>query len=155
MKTLLVLLIGAAIGIGAYIYFREPGNRPKLDRAGDKISEGASSVKEKWNDKIADLDTDHIKDELARTGKVIRKKAQQAGAAISDATADARITTEIKGKLAVESDLSSLKISVNTTDGVVTLSGSVSSHDAIQKAMTIALAVDGVTQVISTLQMKP
>lgn len=154
MKTLLVLLIGAAIGIGTYIYFKEPGNRPKLDRAGDKISEGADTVKEKWNDKMGDLDTDHIRDELARTGKVIRKKAEQAGTAISDATADARITTEIKGKLAVESDLSTLKISVNTTGGVVTLAGTVSSPEAIQKAMKIALAVDGVTQVISTLQVK-
>jgi hypothetical protein len=154
MKTLLILLIGAAIGIGAYIYFKEPANRTKLDKTGDKISESANTVKEKWNDKIGDLDTDHIRDELARTGKVIRKKAEQAGAVISDAAADARITTEIKGKLAVESDLSALKISVNTTDGVVTLSGTVSSTDAIQKAMKIALAVDGVTQVVSTLQVK-
>ena len=154
MKYLLILFIGAAIGIGAYVYFKEPANRPHLSRAGDKISEGADAVKEKLNDKVGALDIDRIKDELARTGTVIRKKAQQAGTAISDATADPRITTEIKGKLALESDLSSLKISVNTTGGVVTLSGSVSSHEAIQKAMNLALAVDGVTQVVSTLQVK-
>src|SRR4030095_12155965 len=105
------------------------------------------------NDKF-DLNTNEIKEELARTGKVIRKKAEQAKTAIAGATADARITAEIKGKLALESDLSALKISVNTTDGVVTLSGTVSSHEAIQRAMKIALAVDGVSQVISTLQVK-
>ncbi|MEO5804167.1 MAG: BON domain-containing protein [Verrucomicrobiota bacterium] len=154
MKTLLVLLIGAAIGIAGYIFFRESG-KPKFQRAGDKISEGADTVKDKWNDKVGDLDTDRIRDELARTGKVIRKKAEQARVAIADATADARITTEIKSKFAVESDLSALKISVNTTEGVVTLSGTVSSHEAIQKAMQIALAVDGVSQVVSTLQVKP
>lgn len=154
MKTLLVLLIGVAIGVGAYMYFKEPANRPNLNKAGDKISEGADTVKEKWNDKVGELDTDRIKEELAKTGKVIRKKATQAGAAISDAAADARITTEIKGKLAVEPGLSALKISVDTTDGVVTLAGTVSSHEAIQKAMNLALAVDGVTQVISTLQVK-
>ncbi len=154
MKTFLVLLIGAAIGVGAYIYFKEPGNRPTLGKAGDKISEGADAVKEKWNDNVGELDTDRIKDELAKTGKVIRKKAKQAGAAISDAAADARITAEIKGKLAVEPGLSALKISVDTTDGVVTLAGTVSSHEAIQKAMNLALAVDGVAQVISTLQVK-
>ena len=54
----------------------------------------------------------------------------------------------------MESDISSLKISVNTTGGVVTLSGTVLSHEAIQKAMQLALAVDGVTQVISSLQIK-
>ncbi len=154
MKILLVLLIGAAIGVGAYIYFKEPANRPDLERAGDKISEGAESVKEKWDENVGELDTDRIRDELAKTGKVIRKKAKQAGAAISDATADARITTEIKGKLAVDPNLSVLTISVNTTEGVVTLSGSVPSHDAIQLAMNLALAVDGVTQVVSSLQVK-
>ena len=154
MKTFLILLIGAAIGVGAYIYFKDPGNRPKLNKAGDKISEGADAVKEKWNDNVGELDTDRIKDELAKTGKVIRKKAKQAGAAISDAAADARITTEINGKFAVEPGLSALKISVDTTDGVVTLAGTVESHEAIQKAMNLALTVDGVTQVISTLQVK-
>ena len=106
MKYLLILFIGAAIGIGAYVYFKEPANRPHLSRAGGKISEGADAVKEKLNDKVGALDIDRIKDELARTGTVIRKKAQQAGTAISDATADPRITAEIKGKLALESDLS-------------------------------------------------
>jgi hyperosmotically inducible periplasmic protein len=153
MKTLLVLLIGAAIGIAGYIFFRDSFQRSRLERAGDKISESAESLKESINDKV-DLDTNDIREELTRTGKVIRKKAEQARVAIADATADARITTEIKGKFAVESDLSALKISVNTTDGVVTLSGTVSSHEAIQKAMKIALEVDGVSQVISTLQVK-
>ena len=154
MKTLLVLILGAAIGIGAYIFFNQ-SRHPKWQNASDKISESANSVKEKWNETVGELDTNKIKDELAHTGKVIRSKAKQAGNAISDAATDARITTEIKGKLAVESDLSSLKISVNTTDGVVTLAGTVSSPEAIQKAMNLALAVDGVTQVISTLQIKP
>lgn len=153
MKTLLVLIIGAAIGIGGYIFFRDMQRKSPLDRATDKISESAENLKDKVNDKL-DLDTNEIKAELARTGKVIRKKAEQARNAITDAATDARITTEIKSKFAVESDLSALKISVNTTDGVVTLSGTVSSTEAIQKAMKIALAVDGVSQVVSTLQVK-
>jgi hyperosmotically inducible periplasmic protein len=152
MKTLLVLIIGAAIGIGAYIYFRDSG-KSEFEKAGDKISDSANDFKDKISDKM-DLDTDRIKDELARTGKVIRKKAEQAGTAVADATSDTRITGEIKGKFALESDLSALKISVNTTDGVVTLSGSASSAEAIKKAMQLALEVDGVTQVVSTLQVK-
>jgi osmotically-inducible protein OsmY len=154
MKTLLVLVIGAALGIGGYILVREMQHKSPLERATDKISESAEDFKDKVNDKF-DLNTNEIKDELARTGKVIREKAEKAKSAIVDATSDARITTEIKSKFAVESDLSALKISVNTTDGVVTLSGTVASHEAIQKAMKIALAVDGVSKVISTLQVKP
>ena len=154
MKTLLILLVGAAIGVGVYLFFEEPANRPSLDKATDKISEGADVVKEKWTDKVGELDTDRIQEELEKTGKVIRKKAEQAGSAISDAAADARITAEIKGKFAVERDLSALKISVDTTGGVVTLAGTVSSPSAIKIAMNLALSVDGVSQVISTLQVK-
>ena len=154
MKIFLALLIGAAIGIGAYIFLRSPTTHPKLERTENRVSEKAGELKTKLQDKVSDLDTDQIKDELKRTGKVIRKKAEQAGAAISDATADARITTAIKTRMTLESDLSAFKISVNTTEGVVTLSGTVSSPEAIQKAMNLALAVDGVTQVISTLQVK-
>ena len=147
-------MVGAAIGVGGYIFFTESGTGPKLEKTGEKIAEGAEAVKEKWTDKVGELDTDRIKEELSKTGKVIAKKAEQAGSAISDVAADARITAEIKSKLAVESDLSVLKISVDTTGGVVTLAGTVSSHAAIQKAMKLALSVDGVRQVISTLQVK-
>ena len=62
-----------------------------------------------------------IKEDLARGGQIVRRKAREAGQAIADATADARITTAIKGKLLANRDLSALSISVNTTGGVVTL----------------------------------
>ncbi len=154
MKTLIVLLLGAALGIGAYIYFKEPQNRTELDRAGEQISEGAGQLKEKITESVGELKTEDIREELARTGQVVRKKAAETGARIADATTDAKMTATIKGKFALESDLSALSISVNTTRGVVTLSGSVSSHEQIKKAMRIALATEGVTEVISTLQVQ-
>ena len=40
----------------------------------------------------------------------------------------------IKAKLVADADLSVLQVSVNTTDGVVTLSGSVSSAEKVAKA---------------------
>jgi hyperosmotically inducible protein len=101
------------------------------------------------------LTSDNIKDELARTGKVIRRKSEAAGHAIADATADARITGAIKAKIVADPNLSALSISVSTTDGCVTLAGTASSVDNIRRAMTIAYDTDGVTQVISTLSVKP
>jgi len=154
MKTLFVLLIGAAIGIGLYIFTKEPGSRSDLDRAGEKISEGAGQVKDAFNQQITNIDTEQIKEELARTGRVVQKKAEEAGAKIADAAADARITAAIKSKFTVEPDLSVLSISVNTTRGVVTLAGQASSHENIKKAMRLALETDGVTEVVSTLQVK-
>lgn len=154
MKTLLVLFIGAAIGIGAYIYWKHPEHRPGFDAAGAKISNGAEQVTQKLSQSITNLDTEQIKAEMERTGQVVRKKAEEACAKFSDAAADARITAEIKGKFAVDSQLSALKISVNTTDGVVTLAGSVTSHELVKKAMRIVWDTEGVKEVVSTLQVK-
>ncbi len=100
------------------------------------------------------LGPQQIKDELARTGQIVRKKAEQAGKAIADATADARTTGAIKAKLLRESQLASLNISVNTTAGIVTLSGSVSAPEDIGKAVMLSLETDGVKEVISTLQVR-
>ena len=94
-----------------------------------------------------------LKEELAGTGQVIRRKAEQTGKAIADATADARITTAIKGKLLANRELSGLSISVSTTGGIVTLSGPVASAEDIGKAMLVALQTEGVKEVISTLQI--
>ena len=101
------------------------------------------------------LRPEDIKDELARTGQVVRRAANEAGHAIADATADARITAAIKAKLLASRDLSALKISVNTTAGVVTLSGAVASSEHISKAILLAMETDGVREVVSTLQVKP
>lgn len=104
---------------------------------------------------MLDLRTNDIKEELARTGQVIRRKARDAGQAIADATADARITTAIKAKLIANRELNGMGISVNTTAGIVTLSGFVGSTEQIGKAMLLAMETDGVREVISTLQVKP
>jgi hyperosmotically inducible protein len=67
---------------------------------------------------------------------------------------DARITAAIKAKLLTSKELSAWNISVNTTAGVVTLSGIVDSPDEIGRAMVIAMDAEGVREVISTLQVK-
>ena len=99
--------------------------------------------------------TEDLKEELSRTGQVVREKANKLSSKIADATADPRVTATIKSKLLADSTLSALSISVNTTDGVVTLSGSVKTHEHIKKAMDLALSTDGCDKVISTLQVKP
>ena len=112
-------------------------------------------MKNAIKEKLPEIKAEDVKQELARTGKVVRQKAREAGAAIADATADARMTAAIKAKLVADPDLSALKIGVNTTEGLVTLSGTVSSEEKIAKAMNLALSVDGVREVVSTLQVKP
>ena len=130
---------------------------PQLQNAANQVESAAKSAGNAIEEKlrILDLRTNDFKDELDRTGKIVRRKAGEAGKAIADATADARITAAIKAKLLGDRDLSVLSISVNTTGGIVTLSGTVPTPEAISKAMLLAMETDGVQEVISTLQVKP
>jgi len=150
-------MVGIGIGIAAVWYFNHDKNNSQFRSAGEEIKSTAQNAGDTIGDKLKSwrLDPDSISDELKRTGRVIRDKTSQAGQAIKDATADARVTTAIKAKLVKDPDLSAWDIHVDTTDGVVTLSGTVSSSDLIGKAMELALDTDGARQVISTLQVKP
>lgn len=157
MRFLLALLLGIVIGGAAVWFYEENRDDPRLRDAGKQIETAAQSARETIQDKLRSLhlSAGDISNELARTGRVMREKAQKAGQAISNATADARITTKIKAKLLTDTKLSGWDISVSTTDGVVTLSGRVASAADIGKAMLLAMETDGVRQVISTLQVKP
>lgn len=157
MKTFLALVAGVAIGIAAVWYFNHDKNNSQFKSAGEEIKSTAQNAGDTIADKLRSwhLDSESISNELAKTGKVIREKTSEAGKSISDATADARVTTDIKAKFVKDSELSAWDIHVSTTDGVVTLSGTVSSPELIGKAMELALDTDGARQVISTLQVKP
>jgi osmotically-inducible protein OsmY len=157
VRILLALIVGIVIGAAALWYFNTSDGQAQAKKAGEQIGNVAASARDTIEEKLRTLkiSTNDIKDELAHTGAVVRRKAQEAGHALADATADTRTTAAIKTRLLAHPDLSSLGISVNTTGGIVTLSGSVSSPDEISKAMLVALETDGVQQVISTLQVKP
>jgi hyperosmotically inducible periplasmic protein len=67
---------------------------------------------------------------------------------------DSVITTKIKADLAEEKMSSLVQINVDTDNrGMVTLSGSAASQSAINKAISIARAVKGVTSVESQIQI--
>ncbi len=157
MRVFLALILGIIIGAAAWWYFSTSEGRSTAKSAGTQVQNAATSALNTVEQKlrVLDLRTNDIKDELARTGQIVRRKTREAGQAIADATADARITAAIKGKLLANRELSAMSISVNTTAGVVTLSGFVSSTEQISKAMLLALETDGVREVISTLQVRP
>jgi osmotically-inducible protein OsmY len=125
--------------------------------AEQKVENAVKTTSDAAQEKIRELHLrpEDIKDELARTVPIVRRAASDAGHAIADATADARVTGAIKTKLVASRDLSALNISVNTTAGVVTLSGFVTSPEDVSKAILLAMETDDVSKVISTLQVKP
>jgi hyperosmotically inducible protein len=65
---------------------------------------------------------------------------------------DTVITTQVKAKLMGEDSLKKSKISVTTTNGVVTLKGSAHSSDAKSAAETAAKSVEGVKSVDNNLR---
>jgi osmotically-inducible protein OsmY len=156
MKFLLVLILGIALGAVAFWYYGNRHEKGRLQSAGEQIESAAKSAGDTIQDKLRSLNLSgsDISNELARTGRVIRQKAHEAGEAISDATADARVTAAIKAKLLRDPALSAWNISVNTTAGTVTISGTASSAENVGKAVLLALETDGVRQVICTLQVK-
>ena len=67
---------------------------------------------------------------------------------------DTATTSEIKAKLLADDIVPSRKVKVETTNGVVQLSGTVDSQAQIERAESIAKAVDGVKSVKNDLKAK-
>lgn len=160
------LVLGIVLGaVGFWFVQKKAAEHPEAQQrykdaaatAYTNASAAASSMSDALKAKLdtLDLHADKIKDELARTGKIVRTKTQDLGAKVADATSDARAVTEIKAKYATDSTLSVWSISVGCTDGHVTLSGTVSSPEDIGRAVAIAYDADGVRDVTSTLAVKP
>jgi osmotically-inducible protein OsmY len=68
---------------------------------------------------------------------------------------DLSITDSVKGKLAADSEMSRLRINVETTDGVVTLSGTVATAAEKSKAEQIARNTEGVMRVVNNITINP
>ena len=160
------LVIGIIMGAVGYWFIQKkaqehPETQQHFEQSAAQAVTNAGVAAQNMSDALAakldmlDLHADQIKDELARTGEVIRRKAHDIGEAAVNTASDARAVTEIKAKYVMDSTLSVWKISVSCSQGHVTLSGTVSSPDDIGKAVALALDADSVRDVTSTIQVKP
>ncbi len=78
------------------------------------------------------------------------EQGDKAGVAINDA----EITTKVKAAIFAEPGLKTLQISVDTIQGVVTLTGSVDNQQNSDRARGLAIAVAGVKDVDNRLMLK-
>jgi osmotically-inducible protein OsmY len=152
-RMLFCFLLGLAAGAGGYWYFQQDAGKARLEQARTQVITNAQRVAGSIKDKLHEITVDEIKEEMGRSSTVVREKARAAGQSIAGAAANARITAAIKTKLVAEPGLSAFSINVDTTDGLVTLSGKVEAHDQIARAVKLALDTDGVHKVVSTLQV--
>ena len=144
----------------------------KLDSAVAKTEQAAADVKVKTEQAAAEakVKTEQaaaeakVKTEssMAKAGEVIKEQTEKveaagkAGAAKVSATIeDVAITAAISSQFAKDTELSAIKIDVDTKNGAVTLNGPAPTAAAKDKASTIAKAVKGVTSVDNKLIVKP
>jgi hyperosmotically inducible periplasmic protein len=149
MRVFVGILLGIIIAVVAVMLLSRDPNRSgvhqdDLSRAGEQLREGAREVADGVRDGVDRIDTDRI-----------RENVEEGGRRIADASANAIITGKIKAQYAADSRVSALRIDVDTVDGVVTLSGKVSSQEEADRAVEVARGVKGVKDVISVLQIEP
>jgi len=160
------LILGLILGaVGFWFVQKKAREHPEAQqryeasasRAGAAMSVAATNISDALRAKLETLGltTDKIKDELARTGEVVRRKAQDIGGQAVNAASDARAVTEIKAKLAADPALADANISVTCAQGHVTLSGTVASPQKLGEVIERALEVGGVRDVVSKVQVKP
>ncbi len=156
MKTVLILLlVGVLGGAMAWRYYQRNHPLPFGERA-TAFAERSRKMAVDARDAMAakaeawELTPENIRDELAKTGRVVRTRA----VAVGERMEDVRIVTVLKGKYVVEKNLASFDVGVECQDGEVTLSGSVRFPEQIGQAVGLALQTSGVHRVVSHLVVK-
>lgn len=99
----------------------------------------------------ADRNRNHSldKEEFATYKSAVQQKQAK------QAASDSAITTKIKSKYLIEKNFRSFKVSVETKDNVVVLSGFVENESTRKRAEQIAYEVSGVKAVKNALVVKP
>jgi len=114
----------------------------------DRAEDQARDAKEKTEDAAHDAKVKT--EEAAHDAKV---KTEKAADKTGEVLTDAAITSEVKTKFLAEPGVSGLAINVDTTNGVVTLTGMVKSQAEMNKAMMVARNSKGVKRVVNHLKI--
>jgi len=128
LKLLGITLILAA-GLAAC---DKPG---PAESAGKSIDQAASDLSKK----------------AGETADKVEKKVSDAGSKTANVIEDSEITAQVKAAIFGEPGLDSLKITVDTVGGIVTLGGSVDSASHSDRVRTLAAGVSGVKDVVNHL----
>jgi hyperosmotically inducible periplasmic protein len=98
-------------------------------------------------------DRNDVDDRLGQAGRDAGNAIER-GVDRTEATAgDAAITAAVKAKFLADTAVSGLKIDVDTSNGVVTLTGNVSSRAEAERAVMMARNTEGVSRVINNLRV--
>jgi osmotically-inducible protein OsmY len=99
---------------------------------------------------------DTAKDAAGRVREAGREAAERTGDAANragEAVTEVAITSAVKTKFLADTAVKGLKIDVDTNDGVVTLTGNVSSRAEANRAVILAGNTEGVKSVVNKLRV--
>jgi hyperosmotically inducible periplasmic protein len=116
----------------------------------DPAHKGTTNKDEKAKAEIKDESKD-AKGTAGRAADKSKDAANQTGEVVTDAT----ITSAVKSKLLGDPDVSGLKIDVDTSNGVVTLSGVVNTAAERTEALRLTRETKGVKNVKNNLKLQP
>jgi hyperosmotically inducible protein len=136
IRTLLLLAIGAVVGVLAYNY--SLGYGWTLRPAAGSAAGDMTAVRQRGA-------------ELSREAS---EKAGEAATKLEGAMSEGAITAKIKSKMALDDHVNARAIGVDTAGSVVTLTGVVESDAERERAVRLARETRGVTQVIDKLELK-
>jgi hyperosmotically inducible protein len=131
-------------------------DRSKVDAATDKTKSGVNKAVDATGaaaQKTAEAVQKGVGKAEQGVGKAAEKTAESVGKA-GDKVGDTSVTTRVKAGFSNETLLKETAIDVQTTDGVVTLRGTVGSDAAKARAAAIATGTDGVSRVVNLLIVK-
>jgi hyperosmotically inducible protein len=94
-----------------------------------------------------------IKQDIKQESREAKTDIGQAVDKAGDKMKDATITTAVNAELARDSELSALRINVDTADGRVVLRGTAPNDASRQRATSLASRVDGVVSVDNQLSV--
>ena len=115
---------------------------------GDKVEDKSEQAKAKTEDTAHDA-----KVKTENTAHNAKVKTEKAADKTGEVLTDAAITSEVKTKFLAEPGVSGLAINVDTTNGVVTLKGTVKTKAEANKAVMIARNSKGVKRVVNDLKV--
>ena len=131
--VLLVVLVAAAAAF--FIGYRFAGN-------GDEAAVGTRTAPA--------VDTAKARETGAAIGATVAAGAAQAQQALNEGS----LTAKIKSKMALDDTVRAAAIDVDTTGGVVTLSGTIRSEAERTRAVQLARETEGVTSVTDRLVIR-
>src|SRR5271169_1208973 len=97
---------------------------------------------------------DNVGRSVGQATEKMQTQTSQAADKVATVADDTAITAKVKAAILAEPGLKSLQINVDTKDATVTLTGSVDSDMLRDRAKQIAMATEGVRDVVDNLSVK-